>query len=305
MGQLVHLHDRLIDLLDAGALLNARCCHLAHDVGHPHHTADDLLHGGAGLIHQATAFLHFADRVANQGLDFLGRHGTALCQATHLGRHHRKAASLIAGTRRFHGGVKGQDIGLESDAVDNTDDVANPLRRLVDVVHGSHHLCHLLPALRDDLGRTLGQCIGLARIVCVLLHRGHQLFGRGTGFFQRAGLALGTFGQIHVASGNLARGAHHMFGIGANLQHHLLQVRLHGGHCMHNAAGGRPRMFQIGAQVAIGDDINPVHHLGRLAPNLMGYGTRCQPGKQYAQQRKERDHAGEDCQMGPQLRQTL
>jgi hypothetical protein len=71
-------------------------------------------------------------RVADQRLDFLGRRGRTLRQAAHFGGHHRKAAALLAGARRFHRGVQRQDIGLEGDAVDHADDVDDLLRRRVD-----------------------------------------------------------------------------------------------------------------------------------------------------------------------------
>ena len=48
--------------------------------------------------------------------------------AAHLGGDHREAASGLAGARRFDGGVQRQDIGLECDAVDDADDVADLVR---------------------------------------------------------------------------------------------------------------------------------------------------------------------------------
>ena len=68
------------------------------------------------------------DRIADQALDFLGRRRRALRQAAHLGRHHREAAPLLAGARRFDRGVERQDIGLEGDAVDHADDVDDLFR---------------------------------------------------------------------------------------------------------------------------------------------------------------------------------
>jgi hypothetical protein len=41
--------------------------------------------------------------------------------------HHREAAALLAGARRFHGGVEREDVGLEGDAVDHADDVGDLL----------------------------------------------------------------------------------------------------------------------------------------------------------------------------------
>jgi hypothetical protein len=69
-------------------------------------------------------------------LDLLGRLGAALRQAAHLAGHHREAAALLAGARRFHRGVERQDVGLEGDAVDHADDVGDLARAVVDALHG-------------------------------------------------------------------------------------------------------------------------------------------------------------------------
>ncbi len=137
---LVHLRDRLIDLLDAGALLVAGRGDLGHDVGHALHAGDDLAHGRAGLTDQLAAGFDLLHRVADQGLDLLGRRGRALRQAAHFGRHHREAAALLAGAGRFDRRVQRQDIGLEGDAVDDADDVDDLARRRVDRAHGVDHL---------------------------------------------------------------------------------------------------------------------------------------------------------------------
>jgi hypothetical protein len=52
------------------------------------------------------------------------------------------AAPALAGARRFHGCVQGQDVGLESDAIDHADDVHDLHRGLMDVFHRRHHLAH-------------------------------------------------------------------------------------------------------------------------------------------------------------------
>ena len=49
-------------------------------------------------------------------LDLARRFGAALREAAHLAGHHREAAALFAGTRGFHRGVEGEDVGLEGDA---------------------------------------------------------------------------------------------------------------------------------------------------------------------------------------------
>jgi hypothetical protein len=87
------------------------------------------------------------DAFVDQGLDLARGLGAALGQAPHLGRHHRKAAALFTGARGFHRGVQRQDVGLEGDAVDDTDDLGDLAAAGADGVHRRYHLAHHLPAL--------------------------------------------------------------------------------------------------------------------------------------------------------------
>ena len=68
------------------------------------------------------------DAVLNQRLDLLGGRRAAAGEVAHLGRDHREAAALLAGARRFDGGVQRQQVGLEGDLVDDADDVGDLLR---------------------------------------------------------------------------------------------------------------------------------------------------------------------------------
>ena len=152
LRHLVHLRDRLVHLLDARTLLLARRRDLGHDVGHPLDRTDDLLHRLARLVHQLGARVNLLHRVAYQRLDFLGRSRTPLRQVAHLGGHHRKAPTLLAGPRRLDRRVEREDVGLEGDAIDDADDVHDLLRGLVDRAHGIDHLPDHLPALDRHLG---------------------------------------------------------------------------------------------------------------------------------------------------------
>ena len=51
--------------------------------------------------------------------------GAALREVAHFAGHHREAAALLAGARRFDRGVEREDVGLERDAVDHADDVGD------------------------------------------------------------------------------------------------------------------------------------------------------------------------------------
>ncbi len=125
MCGLVQLHDRLTHLRHPGTLLGRGRTDLGHDVRHAADAVDNLVHGGAGLVHLARALFHTRDAVRDQLLDLLGGFGTALRQVAHLAGHHGKTATLFTRARCFHRRVQGQDVGLEGDAVDDIDDLGN------------------------------------------------------------------------------------------------------------------------------------------------------------------------------------
>src|SRR5690349_17426953 len=112
----LHFHDRLVHLLDARALLRGSRSDVRDERADLLHAGDDLLHRAAGAVHQLGAAAHRAGRGVDEALDLLRGLGGALREASHLGRDDRKAAALVAGARRLHGGVEGEDVGLEGDA---------------------------------------------------------------------------------------------------------------------------------------------------------------------------------------------
>ena len=168
LRHLIHLRYRLSDLGDACRLLAAGGTDLAHDVGHPAYGADDLVHGGSGLVHQRCTLLHALDAGTNQGLDFFRRFCRTTRQGAHLRGHHGKATPLLAGAGCLNGRVQRQDVGLKGNTVDDTDDVGNPARTFVDALHGLHHLSHHFSTLRSHSGGVHCQLVGLACVISVL-----------------------------------------------------------------------------------------------------------------------------------------
>lgn len=105
----------------------------------------------------------------------------------------------------FNGGVQCQDIGLECDTVNDTDNVDNFLRRAIDRVHRTDDLVDHFAALSGNAGSSIGKFIGLLRIFRILFDGGGELLhGRGR-LFQRTGLMLGARRQIHIARDNILR----------------------------------------------------------------------------------------------------
>ena len=91
---------------------------LANDVGHALDAADDLCVAARWRLHMAHATVHGLHAGLDQALDLAGCLGAALRQRAHpLASDHGKAAALLAGAGRLHGGVQRQDVGLEGDGV--------------------------------------------------------------------------------------------------------------------------------------------------------------------------------------------
>ena len=123
LGCLVHLLDRVGDVFDPPCLLGAGGADVGHDGGYFGNAVDHLVHRGPGLAHQRAAAFDALDTGANQRLDFFRCIGRTPGQAAHFGRHHGKAPALLAGTRGFYRCIECQNIGLEGNAVNHTDDV--------------------------------------------------------------------------------------------------------------------------------------------------------------------------------------
>ena len=236
---------------------------------------------------------------ADQALDFLGRCGGALGQHPHFRRHHRKAPALLTGAGGFHRRVERQDVGLESDRVNQPDDVIDLAAAGGNLVHAAHRLGHDLAATGCQLVSRVGQ---LARCLCrvgSLLHVFGQLCQRAHGVLHAAGRLFGADRQILVARGNFLAGRGHTLARIAHLRNQGAQAVLHRllgalqiGHlvfAMHhhplrqippgNRLGQQPRLLQgLANRVHVQNgqrhhhqrrhcqcrDKDPAHHLGHF-----------------------------------------
>ena len=174
------------------------------DVGDTFDTGNHLIHRIAGLFDQRAAGIDLGDRIIDQQLDFLGRGRRALCQTAHLRRDDREATALLACTRGFDRCIECQDIGLEGNPVNHTDDVDNLARRIIDRAHRGHDFADDIATCNCYFRGRHGQLIGLSCVVGILLDGRGQLFHCRCGFFNRTGLLLGARGEIKIARGNLA-----------------------------------------------------------------------------------------------------
>ena len=162
--------------------------------------------------------------MVDQVFDFLGGRGRTLGQAAHFAGHHRKTTAVFAGARRFDGGIQGQDIGLEGDAVDQADNVENLARRAADFIHGADHFRDDGAAFRGHGGGLHRQVIGGGHVIGAALHGRGQLFHAGGRLLQAGRLRFGAAGQVHIAGRNLGRGHADILEIGAHVADNAVQI---------------------------------------------------------------------------------
>jgi hypothetical protein len=115
-----------------------------------------------------------------------------LCQRAHLGGHDRKATALFTGSRGLDRRIERQDIGLEGDAVDRADDVADASRRGPDALHRLDDGPHDLTSVGGDrsVSGRHSRCFTCA-VGAVPDRRGDLLHGRCR-FFKVGSRLLGS-----------------------------------------------------------------------------------------------------------------
>src|SRR5262249_31665207 len=97
LGDLVHLVERTVYLIDPARLLGARRGDVRHDRSNLLDRFDNLVERGAGPIDQLDALLHLTGAVGDQVLDVLCRLRRALGKPADFRRPHREPASGLAG----------------------------------------------------------------------------------------------------------------------------------------------------------------------------------------------------------------
>ena len=148
---LVHLHHGFTDLRDASALLAAGGTDFGNDGADTVDSIDYALHGGASLVDLIAANFHARDAVTDEGFDFARRIGTAASELPHFSRYHGKTAALLTCACSLHSGIERQDVGLERNRVNHTNDVSNFAAAGVDALHGLDHPAHGFAALAGNV----------------------------------------------------------------------------------------------------------------------------------------------------------
>ncbi len=265
----------------------------------------DLADGLARFGNQVGAGLDLFHAGADQDLDLLRSLGAAACQVAHLAGHHGKAAAGFAGTRGFHGRVQRQDVGLERDAVDHTDDVADLAGAVVDLVHGGHHLANHLPASRSDFGIGSGHGAGLAGAFGALAHRAVDLLQAAGGLLQVAGGLLGAIGQVLVARGDLHAGGADALGAVAHFANEARQRCLHHAQRVHQRgqlvlALGLHRLRQIAFRDRCGQLLRQVQWLADALHVGQRGGDHHEHGQPHCHGKTDQGRAGRGFFLDPQ-----
>mmetsp|Transcript_4949 Transcript_4949/g.17929 ORF Transcript_4949/g.17929 Transcript_4949/m.17929 type:complete len:413 (+) Transcript_4949:379-1617(+) len=192
-------------------------------------------------------------------------------QALDFAGHRGEPASLLAGARRFHGSVQREDVGLEGDAVDHADDVADLLRAGADLLHGLDDLGDDGAAVAGRLACRHGDACGTAGQIAGALERRGDLFHRGSSVLQAGGGAGRAVGQVGVAVGDRAGVLRHFAGGGRHVTNDAGQRGLHVLHGLQHLAELVATLdLDVLRQVAIGDGLGGLLRLAGRADDGAG-----------------------------------
>jgi hypothetical protein len=107
------------------------------------------------------------------------------------------------GTRRFNGGVQGQQISLKGDIVDHLVDLGDLSAGSIDIAHRIDDFLHIAGTVTGRAVGFLRQLPGLPGVFGILGDLGADLRHRAGNFLQRGGLLRRPLRQRLAGIGNL------------------------------------------------------------------------------------------------------
>lgn len=220
-GDLIHAGGQLGDGFRLG---DGVFCQFIHVLNGCAGTFHGLLHIDIHILGQLAAPLHGAHGGLNELFGLLGGVIGLGSQVAHLVCHHGEALAGISGTGGLHGGVQGQNVGLEGDILDGLDDLADVLLALEDLAHGLAHLLHPLVADADLVGGLIGLFLGGLGGLTVGLGGVVQVVDGGGKLLYRAGLLRGSLGQSLGTGGDLISTGGHLVGSLQDTAHGVIEV---------------------------------------------------------------------------------
>ena len=131
-------------------------------------------------------------RGRNQCLDLFGRSRRPLRQRPHFRSDHGKALARISGARGLDPGVQGQQIGLEGDIVNRTNDLRDLLGRFFNLGHRRYGTLDDDPTLIGRLARLPYNPFNLTGTIGSRFDRCRQFVQRCRSLLQGSRLVFST-----------------------------------------------------------------------------------------------------------------
>ena len=139
------------------------------------------------LLHHFDAAIDVGDVLLNQLFDLFCCRRRVLRQITDLCRHNGKTTPGLPGPRGFNRGIERQNISLESNTVDNADDVDYlPVVTRYRLHHGDSLFHNIAAFCRIGAG-FIGHGHSMSRSLSSLLYRATNFFNGGSGLLQVGG----------------------------------------------------------------------------------------------------------------------
>ncbi|MNS77039.1 hypothetical protein D3C72_1106090 [compost metagenome] len=110
--------------------------------------------------------------------------------------HNGETLARFPGPGSFDTRIQGQKIGLESNVVNDADDVGDFTRGPRNRVHGGNCLLDDVAGMFGMFSRSQHQFAGLAGALAGIGHGGGDFLQCGCGFFQRGRLLFGALREL-------------------------------------------------------------------------------------------------------------
>ena len=179
LGHHLHARDRFPDLPDATRLFLAVGGDGGDQVADAADGAGDFAEAPVRLRDQTHACAHAGESLFHDRSRIPGGFGGALGERADLVGDYAEARARRARPRRLHGGIQGQNVGVEGDFIGAFEDSLQFLAGAGDFVHGLQQAGDHGGAVFDSLPSLDHQLVGLCRLIRVLARSDANLFERG------------------------------------------------------------------------------------------------------------------------------
>ena len=170
-----------------------------------------MLNRAARRLHLLYTLSHLSHTCIYQLFNLLGGFSTSLSKHTHLPCDNRKTTTLLTSTRRFDGSIQRQQISLEGNPVNHTNNVLDLARTGCDIFHRLNNTTHHLTSMLRRLAGSGRQPCRLLRMLSVLKHDRMQIRHRRCAVLKAGGLQLCAVCKICVTGVNLRRASSNHF----------------------------------------------------------------------------------------------